>query len=134
MPRLRKISSSCRLAAARLIEQGERLKTLAAQSSCRKQRTNGQIRLAFVADQQYRRLARRNDQQRFFESRIETRQVGQIRKVLAISINHQMREPPRLHRAPGGIDPRLKLLQRGGRRPLAAAKFRPCHFEQLVLP
>ena len=72
-------------AVARLARQAEVLKEVPA----KRQRRRAGHRIALVADDHRRLAARAHDEDRFFESRVESGEVRHVRAVLAIRIDHE---------------------------------------------
>jgi hypothetical protein len=113
-----------------LVEQGEALETLGPQCAREVRRADAEIAFAFVPDNEQRASPRRHDQNRLLEARVEVGEVGQVREMLAIGIDHGMSQSRRGHGRSQRADPGVEFRGFDSRRALGQAELRPFGFDQ----
>jgi hypothetical protein len=117
---------------ARLVEQGEGLEPFITQLTRRVQGADAQIALAFVAHHQQWMAIQADDEQGFFKAGVKVGEVGEVSKMFAVAVNHEVGESCVSHSGAGSGQTRFKFAQSSGRRAYRRAKFRPINFNQFV--
>ena len=117
--------------AARLIEKRKGLKPFRTKFSRDMKRTDIQISFAFIPDNKQGLSGSFTIRIRFLEAGIEIGEIRDVREMLAIGINDDVRQPAFGHMRAQGIEAPFEFGRRDRGRPVGRSEFRPIGFNQL---
>jgi hypothetical protein len=94
--------------------------------------TDAQIPFTLVANEQQRIGLGADNEQTLFKARVEVGEVGQVGKMLAVTVDDKMAEASTIHSGTGSFQASFIFAQVGRWWRHGFAKFRPINFDKSV--